>query len=87
MSENHTDRENRRCPAERYETVLETIRDGVYVLDETGHITWVNEVVVTEFDLGYSREDLVGMHVSNLLPIRSRLIPLHPARANRDSVD
>ncbi|NHN49877.1 PAS domain S-box protein [Halostella sp. JP-L12] len=44
--------------------VLETIDDGVYVLDESFTITAVNEAVMTM--TGYDRDDLVGSHVSLL---------------------
>lgn len=50
-----------------YETILETIRDGVYTLDADGRITWVNNTVLEEFDLGYDRDELVGSPVSKLL--------------------
>lgn len=43
-----------------YETILETIRDGVYTLDTTGQITWVNNIAVENFDIGYTRDELVG---------------------------
>ncbi len=52
---------------DQYETILGTIHDGVYTLDPAGHITWVNETIVTDFDIGYERSELVGSHVSLVL--------------------
>jgi PAS domain S-box-containing protein len=62
-----TQRMERRETLEHYETVLEHIRDGVYTLDTEGTITWVNQTAVEEFDLGYSRDELVGSPVSKVL--------------------
>lgn len=47
--------------------ILDTIRDGIYALNEAGEIVWINETAVEEFDLGYTREELLGSHVSILL--------------------
>jgi len=52
---------------ERYERTLTNIHDAVYTLDPDGFITWVNEVAVERFDVGYEREELTGAHVSMLL--------------------
>lgn len=54
-------------PPEHYETILESIRDGVYQLDPEGRITWVNDVAIDAFDAAYDREDLVGSHVTKIL--------------------
>lgn len=62
-----TERKERLETLERYETVLGTIRDAVYTLDPAGEITWVNETAVEEFDIGYTRGELVGAHISTLL--------------------
>jgi len=45
---------------ERYETVIESITDGVYVLDENYRFSLVNEAYVEM--TGYSREELLGEH-------------------------
>lgn len=50
-----------------YETVLQTIHDAVYTLDPDGVITWVNRTAVEGFELGYTRDDLVGSPVSLVL--------------------
>lgn len=52
---------------EHYETILEHIHDGVYTLDAAGRITWVNETVIDEFDIGYTRDELIGSFVSKVL--------------------
>ncbi|WP_410765886.1 PAS domain S-box protein [Haloferax sp. DFSO60] len=47
---------------EHYETIVETIDDGVYVLDEDYHFTKVNQAY-SEM-MGYSRSELLGAHCS-----------------------
>lgn len=54
---------------ETYDTLFGAIKDGVYKLDSEGRITWINEQAVEEFDLGYSRNDLLGKHVSTIMPL------------------
>jgi PAS domain S-box-containing protein len=46
----------------RYERLVETVGDGMYVLDEDGHFTTVNNGLVEM--TGYSREGMLGEHVS-----------------------
>ncbi|WP_338045753.1 PAS domain S-box protein [Natronorubrum tibetense] len=46
----------------RYERLVETAGDGMYVLDEHGHFMTVNDAL-TEMT-GYSREGLLGEHTS-----------------------
>lgn len=53
-------RRERESELERYERIVETIDDGIYTLDDTFRITWVNQAAVSM--LGYSREELVGSH-------------------------
>ncbi|MGQ3412431.1 PAS domain S-box protein [Natrinema sp. LN54] len=48
----------------RYERLVETAGDGMYVLDESGHFTTVNDALVEI--TGYSREGLLGEHASIL---------------------
>jgi PAS domain S-box-containing protein len=50
---------------ERYERLVETAGDGMYVLDEDGHFRTVNDAFVGM--TGYSREGLLGEHVSLVL--------------------
>ncbi|MCU4801942.1 PAS domain S-box protein [Halobacteria archaeon HArc-gm2] len=47
---------------EGYETIVETVSDGVYVVDQNGRFTTVNRAYAEM--LGYDREELVGEHVS-----------------------
>lgn len=47
---------------ERYRKIVETVSDGVYTLDSNGYFTEVNDYV--EMVTGYSREELVGEHIS-----------------------
>ena len=50
---------------EPYQRILETIEDGVYVVDPSGHISLVNDAYCEM--TGYSREELVGMDVRELV--------------------
>jgi len=50
---------------ERYERLVETVGDGMYVLDDDGHFTTVNNGLVEM--TGYTREGLLGEHISVLL--------------------
>ena len=49
----------------RYETLVNAIDDGIYQLDAGGRFVAVNDVIVET--TGYSREALLGEHVSLLL--------------------
>ncbi len=48
----------------RYERLVETAGDGMYVLDESDHLMTVNDALVAM--TGYSREGLLGEHLSFL---------------------
>lgn len=50
---------------ERYERLVETVGDGMYALDAGGHFMTVNNGLLEMS--GYSREGLLGEHVSLLL--------------------
>ena len=45
---------------ERYRTILEDIDEGYYENDLAGNFTFVNDAECR--DLGYSREELIGMN-------------------------
>jgi PAS domain S-box-containing protein len=51
---------------EQYRTLVEAAGDVMYALDEGGHITLINETPVKR--LGYSKAELLGTHVSEVLP-------------------
>ncbi|WP_247729087.1 PAS domain S-box protein [Halovivax limisalsi] len=57
-----TERKERERELQRYETVVETVNDGVYVVDDEGRFTMVNDAYVEM--TGYDRDDLIGAHVS-----------------------
>ncbi|QLG49399.1 PAS domain-containing sensor histidine kinase [Natrinema halophilum] len=59
---NVTERKERERELTKYETIVETVNDGIYTVDENGRFTMVNEAY-TELT-GYSREELLGSHVS-----------------------
>ncbi len=46
----------------RYETIVETVNDGIFVIDEDDHFTLVNKAY-TEI-VGYDRQTLLGSHTS-----------------------
>ena len=50
---------------ERYRTIVETVEDGIFVIDEDGCFTQVNDAY-TEL-VGYDREALLGSHTSLVL--------------------
>ncbi|RQG93444.1 PAS domain S-box protein [Natrarchaeobius chitinivorans] len=50
---------------QRYERLVETAGDGMYVLDDQGHFMTVNDALVEM--TGYSREGLLGEHASILV--------------------
>ena len=60
-----TERKQRERDLERYETVVETISDGVYVADEQYRFTMVNDAYVEM--TGYDRDELLGSHVSTVV--------------------
>ncbi|MWV39346.1 PAS domain S-box protein [Natrialba sp. INN-245] len=61
----HGQLEQRERALQRYERLVETAGDGMYVSDDQGHFMTVNDALV---DItGYSREGLLGEHVSLLI--------------------
>ncbi|MGM0590042.1 MAG: PAS domain S-box protein [Halobacteriota archaeon] len=57
-----TARKEREQVLEQYETIVQTVEDGIYVLDENYHFTRVNDAYVEM--TGYSRDELLGSHCS-----------------------
>ena len=57
-----TDRKEREATLELYERIVQTIDDGVYVLDEGDHFQEVNEAYCAM--TGYDRDELIGSHCS-----------------------
>lgn len=53
-----TDRKTRREELEEYETIIEALTDAVYVLDENGRFTYINDEFVKL--TGYDRETILG---------------------------
>jgi PAS domain S-box-containing protein len=53
-----TDRERRKQQLEEYGTILKALNDAVYVLDEEGRFTYVNDEFVEM--VGYERERILG---------------------------
>ncbi|MFC4436651.1 MULTISPECIES: PAS domain S-box protein [Natrialbaceae] len=59
------DRAARERELERAKTILETVGDGIYVLDCDGRFVTVNDTMAEM--TGYDRDELVGKHVSTIL--------------------
>ncbi|MFP9190969.1 PAS domain-containing sensor histidine kinase [Natronosalvus vescus] len=57
-----SERKARNRELQQYETIVETVEDGIYVLDETYHFSAVNDAYVEM--TGYTREELLGEHCS-----------------------
>jgi len=57
-----TERREREAELERYETIVETIDDGVYVLDDDYEFVQINDAYAEL--TGYDRTELLGSHCS-----------------------
>ncbi|QFU82924.1 PAS domain S-box protein [Natronorubrum aibiense] len=57
-----TARKRRERQLEQYERIIETIDDGIYVIDEDGRFTAVNDAYTSL--TGYNRDELLGAHAS-----------------------
>jgi PAS domain S-box-containing protein len=57
-----TDRERRRAELQEYETIIDSLTDAVYVLDEEGRFTYVNDELVEL--VGYDRGTILGSRPS-----------------------
>ena len=60
-----TERKARERELERYETVVETTTDPIYVLDDEERFVRVNDAMTGE--LGYDRGELLGSHLSTVV--------------------
>lgn len=49
----------------RYETVLETVQEMVYVLDTDGRCTMATQPLADRF--GHNREEMIGLHAADLI--------------------
>ncbi len=50
---------------EKFRTFMETATDLMHIADKNGNFTYVNEVMART--LGYSKEEMIGMHVTQVL--------------------
>jgi PAS domain S-box-containing protein len=57
-----TARRDRERKLERYETIVETVTDGVYAVDDEYRFEVVNQAYADM--VGYSQEELIGTHIS-----------------------
>jgi PAS domain S-box-containing protein len=62
---NVTDRRQREEELATYETIVKTAPVGLFTLDETGDVTWANEVYADA--LGIPRDDLIGTAFEDLV--------------------
>lgn len=81
-----TEYKKREQELKQYETIIETIEDGVYVVNEEDRFVMVNEAYAEMF--GYDREELLGRHVSLIggEDVAERAQQLE-SKMRRDSVD
>ena len=81
-----TEYKEREQELKQYEAIIETIDDGVYVVDENSRFVMVNEAYAEMF--GYDREELLGAHVSLIADedVSERAQRLE-TNMRRDSVD
>lgn len=59
-----TERVQRESELERYETIVNAVDDGIYVVDDDDTFSMVNDAYAEM--AGYSREELLGSHVSKV---------------------
>jgi len=59
-----------RLSEERYRTILEQIQDSYFEMDLAGNLTFFNETICR--DLGYPREELVGMNYRNFIAVEDQ---------------
>ncbi len=67
----------------RYERLVETAGDGMYVLDNRGHLMTVNDALLEM--TGYSREGVLGEHVSILFDREDVAISIETVRGLLES--
>jgi len=60
-----TERRERERELERYETIVETVQDGIYVVNGEEEFTMVNDAYAEL--TGYDRDELLGSHVSRVV--------------------
>ncbi|WP_232702436.1 PAS domain S-box protein [Halobacterium wangiae] len=65
MAQDTTEQAERERRLQRYETIVETVNDGVYVVDENGDFSMVNQAYASM--LGYSPAELVGTAASSVV--------------------
>jgi len=53
---------------DRFERILESVDDGIYMLDAQGRIEYVNQAALDAHDLDYDREDIVGEFATAAIP-------------------
>ncbi|WP_336325342.1 PAS domain S-box protein [Halovenus sp. HT40] len=61
-----SERKRRERELRRYETIINVLADPVYALDADGRYNYVNDAFLEH--TGYDRSELVGSHVSKVLP-------------------
>ncbi len=60
-----------RTPAverDRFESILESVDDGIYRLDADGRIEYINQAALDAHEFSYDRDDVVGAFATAVLP-------------------
>jgi len=53
---------------DRFERILESVADGIYMLDADGRIEYVNQAALDAHDFSYDREEVVGQFATAMMP-------------------
>ncbi|OLZ41324.1 histidine kinase [Natrinema saccharevitans] len=77
-----SERKRRERQLEQYERIIETVEDGIYVLDADGRFTMVNDAYLEL--TGYDREELLGSHASLVVDERVMALARKIAADERD---
>ncbi len=56
----------------RYESIVETVNEGILAVDENSHFTLVNEAYAEM--VGYDQEELLGSHISHVIENETKTV-------------
>jgi len=70
-----------------FERILESVDDGIYMLDADGRVQYVNEAAIDAHDLEYDRADILGAFATRVLPAEDIEACIEAIRALIESAD